>query len=221
VCACDGDASGRRFRSRCWERSQAAAGRMRIRAAHRGLEASPPQGLIRGERWDSNPRPPGPQPGALPAELRPPRVLRDFTNGGLGLPPGRLEVPMWWAIPRGAGARSTVAATAPNRHFPKTQEACAFREGPVTSPLSSLNRCLIPKHCTAGDRRNASSSGRFRGLAQTPSAGRTPGNAPGARRRRCALKSEETRRPSGHTAATAGRSSVLASRAVRGWAPRR
>ena len=26
-----------------------------------------------GGRWDSNPRPPGPQPGALPAELRPPR----------------------------------------------------------------------------------------------------------------------------------------------------
>src|SRR2546429_9037086 len=29
--------------------------------------------ITRGERWDSNPRPPGPQPGALPAELRPPR----------------------------------------------------------------------------------------------------------------------------------------------------
>src|SRR3954454_21083199 len=29
-----------------------------------------------GERRDSNPRPPGPQPGALPAELRPPRRLR-------------------------------------------------------------------------------------------------------------------------------------------------
>ena len=29
----------------------------------------------KGERWDSNPRPPGPQPGALPAELRPPRTL--------------------------------------------------------------------------------------------------------------------------------------------------
>src|SRR5687767_11473427 len=28
----------------------------------------------RGERRDSNPRPPGPQPGALPAELRPPRA---------------------------------------------------------------------------------------------------------------------------------------------------
>ena len=29
--------------------------------------------FVRGERGDSNPRPPGPQPGALPAELRPPR----------------------------------------------------------------------------------------------------------------------------------------------------
>lgn len=31
-----------------------------------------PRHCSRGERWDSNPRPPGPQPGALPAELRPP-----------------------------------------------------------------------------------------------------------------------------------------------------
>ncbi len=30
-----------------------------------------------GERWVSNPRPPEPQPGALPTELRPP--LRDLT----------------------------------------------------------------------------------------------------------------------------------------------
>src|SRR4051794_15808929 len=28
--------------------------------------------FLRGERRDLNPRPPGPQPGALPAELRPP-----------------------------------------------------------------------------------------------------------------------------------------------------
>src|SRR4051812_3475218 len=28
--------------------------------------------FLRGERRDSNPRPPGPQPGALPTELRPP-----------------------------------------------------------------------------------------------------------------------------------------------------
>jgi hypothetical protein len=29
--------------------------------------------FVKGERGDSNPRPPGPQPGALPTELRPPR----------------------------------------------------------------------------------------------------------------------------------------------------
>ena len=28
-----------------------------------------------GGRWGSNPRPPGPQPGALPTELRPPLFL--------------------------------------------------------------------------------------------------------------------------------------------------
>ncbi len=31
--------------------------------------------LLRGERWDSNPQPPGPQPGALTIELRPPFCL--------------------------------------------------------------------------------------------------------------------------------------------------
>src|SRR6266540_6846744 len=30
-----------------------------------------------GGGWDSNPRPPGPQPGALPAELPPPRETQD------------------------------------------------------------------------------------------------------------------------------------------------
>src|ERR1039458_4605996 len=29
--------------------------------------------FVKGERRDLNPRPPGPQPGALPTELRPPR----------------------------------------------------------------------------------------------------------------------------------------------------
>src|SRR6187551_605686 len=32
----------------------------------------------RGERRDSNPRPPGPQPGALPTELRPPSAPRSL-----------------------------------------------------------------------------------------------------------------------------------------------
>ena len=39
-------------------------------------------GVSRGERRDSNPRPPGPQPGALPTELRPPS--RGQFSGALG-----------------------------------------------------------------------------------------------------------------------------------------
>src|SRR4051812_17979646 len=35
-------------------------------------KTQPQRGFTRGERRDLNPRPPGPQPGALPAELRPP-----------------------------------------------------------------------------------------------------------------------------------------------------
>src|SRR5437868_14898870 len=34
----------------------------------------------RGERWDSNPRPPGPQPGALPTELRPPGRFESISD---------------------------------------------------------------------------------------------------------------------------------------------
>ena len=54
-------------------------------------ETAPMRALRRGERWDSNPRPPGPQPGALPAELRSPRALnlargRMATQGILAAP---------------------------------------------------------------------------------------------------------------------------------------
>src|SRR5581483_3942878 len=35
-----------------------------------------------GDRWDSNPQPPGPQPGALPIELRPPRSGQDIPGAG-------------------------------------------------------------------------------------------------------------------------------------------
>lgn len=44
-----------------------------------------------GEGRDSNPRPPGPQPGALPAELPPPRILL-ARLGGLEPPTCGLEV---------------------------------------------------------------------------------------------------------------------------------
>src|SRR5215211_6689209 len=40
------------------------------------------QALSRGERRDSNPRPPGPQPGALPTELRPPGGTEHSAVGG-------------------------------------------------------------------------------------------------------------------------------------------
>ena len=43
---------------------------------------APGAGFVRGERGDSNPRPPGPQPGALPAELRPPRASQCSRRGG-------------------------------------------------------------------------------------------------------------------------------------------
>ncbi len=48
------------------------------------------RGTNEGERGDSNPRPPGPQPGALPAELRPPRVSQS-TSGAWATPPAGFE----------------------------------------------------------------------------------------------------------------------------------
>src|ERR1700710_2218691 len=58
-------------------------------SARAELSELPP---ARGERRDSNPRPPGPQPGALPTELRPPRRLpvtwygRSSTGRNPGVP---------------------------------------------------------------------------------------------------------------------------------------
>ena len=37
-----------------------------------GVLAANTSPALWGERWDLNPRQPGPQPGALPTELRPP-----------------------------------------------------------------------------------------------------------------------------------------------------
>jgi hypothetical protein len=46
--------------------------------------------LWRGERRDSNPRPPGPQPGALPAELRSPRATQCTGSGARQIEAGAL-----------------------------------------------------------------------------------------------------------------------------------
>ena len=46
-----------------------------------GPHKTPPKrGFLKGGRPDSNRRPPGPQPGALPAELRPPRIVQSTGN---------------------------------------------------------------------------------------------------------------------------------------------
>ena len=49
------------------------------RGMRRSRSCKPRRGAAsrEGDRRDSNPRPPGPQPGALPAELRPPRASND------------------------------------------------------------------------------------------------------------------------------------------------
>src|SRR5215207_5550271 len=88
-----------------------------------------------GERRDLNPRPPGPQPGALPAELRSPRALQCTGGsllveaGGPGGPaparaaparPGRIDL----RVREIAGpARAAPARPAPARARP----ACAFQ----------------------------------------------------------------------------------------------
>src|SRR4051794_23188852 len=43
----------------------------------------PKRGFPKGERRDLNPRPPGPQPGALPTELRPPGAVESSRASGL------------------------------------------------------------------------------------------------------------------------------------------
>ena len=57
-------------------------------AQDRTPESPRQQGFREGERRDSNPRPPGPQPGALPTELRPPRCRpvgrRSESSSGFG-----------------------------------------------------------------------------------------------------------------------------------------
>jgi hypothetical protein len=77
---------------------------------------------MRGDRWDSNPQPPGPQPGALPIELRPPRtrqssplrresghLRRRDRHGGRGTRPAAVSTPAFGeGGPRGKPAVSPV-----------------------------------------------------------------------------------------------------------------
>src|SRR6266480_3951296 len=65
---------------------------LRLRPALRPTPIRLFEGLPEGERGDSNPRPPGPQPGALPAELRPPGTQRNLASGPA---PDRTSVHAW------------------------------------------------------------------------------------------------------------------------------
>lgn len=83
--------------------------------------------------------------------------LEGLYQRGLGCAWRRLEAPMGRAFAGGDGACSVVVATATTRGLPRTQEAYAFREEPVTSPLFSLNPVPYPQDHVSGDRRGASS----------------------------------------------------------------
>ena len=113
----------------------------------RGKVRGPVQGVLEGERRDSNPRPPGPQPGALPTELRPPRlpagpprgraersecrggVLRLRRGSGRGLPFGE---PRCRSRRRRRGARSPVrpAQGLARRGRDREAGACAAKRPP-------------------------------------------------------------------------------------------
>src|SRR3954469_22771695 len=77
-----------------------------IRRSGRDRAKLDPAAHVRGGGWDSNPRPPGPQPGALPTELPPPWHAQDSGRSAVnsdGLPAVRL---------RGSGERRLVEGAA-------------------------------------------------------------------------------------------------------------
>jgi hypothetical protein len=77
-------AQPRPTRPRCKAEILPAFTPLRRARGGRRMRKSPLCGLfLRGERRDSNPRPPGPQPGALPTELRPPSAAGSLAAGAL------------------------------------------------------------------------------------------------------------------------------------------
>src|SRR5436309_2468861 len=66
-----------------------------------------------GDRGDLNPQPPGPQPGALPVELRPPRA-EAILAAAPGGPRRRSQEPeLRWLLRRRLGSASVVASAEP------------------------------------------------------------------------------------------------------------
>ena len=112
---------------------------------------------LEGERRDSNPRPPGPQPGALPAELRPPRgrpVAGSDAVGSRNLAAQRRSVVLTLAVRSGSGGvPATASSSAPTRRArPAPCARCAARRAPApwasgspwcgVTPAGSASPCL-------------------------------------------------------------------------------
>jgi hypothetical protein len=156
----DGAASGRLLRS--------PSCRLPASASFSGQQASvapsPPhlQASGEGERGDSNPRPPGPQPGALPTELRPPRALLRQSSNAPAPPPPAARPPR----SSSAGARSCGPG---RRSFPT----------PSSSSWPSWPSPSWPTSPSGGPSRSSRPS------ASGSTTGRSPCRADGSGRPRC------------------------------------
>ncbi len=103
-----------RWRSQTWMTEPPGMGPYRAHGP--GRRCARPGAIpmrLRGERRDLNPRPPGPQPGALPTELRPPRGEQSSGRGP--------------AEPIGASGGDALAATRSSRSRTSTVIATASR----------------------------------------------------------------------------------------------
>ena len=111
----------------------------RVRAPRPGAK------FVEGERRDSNPRPPGPQPGALPAELRPPGrsesrrvrptvigLWRSATSRSRGRP----------STPTTAGTRRLCSHSSPTTSRSSARRTCPTAARSAAAPATSNGRAM-------------------------------------------------------------------------------
>ena len=108
---------------------------------------------VRGERRDSNPRPPGPQPGALPAELRPPRGSQ--CSGPVARPFGEARLRSGFELGGGPVAGAAEGAGAGDddqrdRGTSRADEALAEGDEPDQSPRPQARGSSARRRCRRG-----------------------------------------------------------------------